>query len=1484
MNNSDLADSGKRANEVGTAPGPTNPSSLADLPTRDYRAAGDPEGTTDAIVPLVGFPPMAGACHLEAEIGRGGMGVVLRARDPFFGRKLAVKVLQARAEERPDLARRFLDEARLTGRLQHPGIPPVHEQGTLDDCRPYFTMKLIEGRTLDALLKKRGSPLDDLPRFVTIFGQVCQTVAYAHCQGVIHRDLKPANVMVGAFGEVQVMDWGLAKDRRTNTGTEGEPQALVNGEEGVTQAGQAVGTPSYMPPEQARGEVAGLDERADVFGLGAILCAMLTGRGPYQGSSVLEVLRQARQAALADAEKRLESCGADAELITLARICLSPERTARPRDAGVVAAAVARYQEGVQERLRKADVERAAAQARAQAERGKRRLTLALAGTVLAVAIIGGGVWVWLQQQYQVRLKQTVDQANQALGKALTLRGQAAAISLLDVVRWREAEALRKEALTAGEQAEQIVTGGEADSETRRSVGELLPQLRAEAESTTRDRAMLDQLHAIRFVANDAVTDDDFDRYLVLRGNEDRFIYSQVAGASEYIKAFREYGVDVEKLAVVEAAAAIGTSRIQGELTAALEDWLRLTDPGPRRDQLLQIARLVDPDLVRDRLRLALSRGDGADLQELAASPAAVRLPVSSVLLLAEGLFQKNRVAPAITLLRQAQRLHADDFWLNNKLGEYLMYTGGTTPPQMEEAMRFFTAALVIRPRSVTARVNLADALAYIGAHEEAEAAYRQALEDQPTLAYVRNKLAAALAANGRYADALEESRRAVELRSQSAFVHEGHGGVLFMIGRYEDAVAAYRKAISIRPEIGSYHSGLGQALTELGQTPEALKAHGEAARLKPSGQTYANLANTLVKCGRIPDALEAARTGLRLQPGSPAARSSLANALAAASRHAEAVDQYREAIALTPRDSGLWWRLGNVLRNQGKNEEAAATIREAIRRGPQQGPRLATMDNELGLILSDLGQPDQAIAAFRKAAELKPDDAIILENLGDTLRDQGCLQEAGDVFRESVRLKPDWSDPRRKLAEILERQGRIDDAAAVLAEASPSNFEALYRRVRLYQDHGRHREALELLEARLKVNPSDSVARHHQGISLEAEGRLGEAVAAFERSLTGPSSLKLDYARASLDFGGALLEQSRRLENEGQRDEARIMAARPGLPGLGIEQAGQKDNGPPGHRAGRAARADRAEIPSTPGRLPQGNAPGGSSGGLVYLAGVGAGEPRRLPENGRVVPRTGAPDRGVDGLCHDPRPQSAGHAGPPQRGPIAHGAGSIRRGPGTFQERRRHGGANSLSAADGPGSRPVADHRRGCSPARRGPSRSRGTVSEPGQSESRRPLLHRGGPAQTAQAWHEGNPPGGPGSGLCQLRPSHPDQPDRNGPQGSPRSRPGLAPQRSGGDDEDPGERWPCGGALRSCDTRPLATRKGPGRHSRPGAVAGTSRHRTTPVGFLLGRGGSHAATRSTQNPLTIPPDREKPSDEMRYRRYLVSSEAHLPFQRARR
>src|SRR5262249_36407052 len=142
----------------------------------------------------------AARLRLLGEIARGGMGAVLKGRDEDLGRELAVKVLLERYRDDPELVRRFGEEAQIGGQFQHPGIVPIYELGTFADRRPYFAMKLVKGQTLAALLAGRPSPSESLPRFLSIFEQVCQTVAYAHARGVIHRDLKPSNVMVGSFG------------------------------------------------------------------------------------------------------------------------------------------------------------------------------------------------------------------------------------------------------------------------------------------------------------------------------------------------------------------------------------------------------------------------------------------------------------------------------------------------------------------------------------------------------------------------------------------------------------------------------------------------------------------------------------------------------------------------------------------------------------------------------------------------------------------------------------------------------------------------------------------------------------------------------------------------------------------------------------------------------------------------------------------------------------------------------------------------------------------------------------------------------------------------------------------------------------------------------------------------------------------------------------------------------------------------------------
>lgn len=300
------------------------------------------------------------------EIGRGGVGVIHRGWDTQLNREVAVKVLRKELLSKPEAVRRFMNEAIITSRLQHPGIVPVHEFGITADQRPYFLMGLISGETLDVILKRRTSVNEDFPSSMTTFFQICQSIAYAHTQGIIHRDIKPANIMVGDFGVVKVMDWGLAKSLREPKGrnwpeVETGTSLAIDCQESPmapdietftkeTLLGTIFGTPCYLPPEQARGENCRVDERSDVFGLGGILCFILTGFPPYSSENCIEILRKAASADLADAMGRLEECNIPADLLKLAKRCLAPDIEDRPANAAEVVDALTVYLQADQRR------------------------------------------------------------------------------------------------------------------------------------------------------------------------------------------------------------------------------------------------------------------------------------------------------------------------------------------------------------------------------------------------------------------------------------------------------------------------------------------------------------------------------------------------------------------------------------------------------------------------------------------------------------------------------------------------------------------------------------------------------------------------------------------------------------------------------------------------------------------------------------------------------------------------------------------------------------------------------------------------------------------------------------------------------------------------------------------------------------------------------------------------------------------------------
>jgi eukaryotic-like serine/threonine-protein kinase len=285
------------------------------------------DAAIDHLREVMTFPDLAGTKYeIVSPIAGGGMGTVYRAVDRELDREVALKVLHGPLVS-ADAGDRMLREAKVLATLDHPGIVPVHDVGTTGDGRLFYTMKLVRGGALDAAAVGPRSVID----LLQLFQRICEPVAFAHARGIVHRDLKPSNIMVGAFGEVLVMDWGIAKlvGRDEREIKAAEPPSTAPQAPGHTGPGTVLGTPGYMSPEQARGDLSEVDERTDVYALGAVLQFLLTQSQPtrYHAVRVQAICRKAMAFEPQDRYREVNALAADvARLLEGTPLEAYPER------------------------------------------------------------------------------------------------------------------------------------------------------------------------------------------------------------------------------------------------------------------------------------------------------------------------------------------------------------------------------------------------------------------------------------------------------------------------------------------------------------------------------------------------------------------------------------------------------------------------------------------------------------------------------------------------------------------------------------------------------------------------------------------------------------------------------------------------------------------------------------------------------------------------------------------------------------------------------------------------------------------------------------------------------------------------------------------------------------------------------------------------------------------------------------------------------
>jgi len=725
----------------------------------------------------------AGRYRILGEIARGGVGVVLKGRDTSLGRELAMKVLRDDHAGNSELIQRFVEEAQICGQLQHPGIVPVYELGVDEDERPYFTMRLIDGTTLAQLLGDRSKPTEDRVRYLRVFEQVCGAVGYAHARGVIHRDLKPANILVGSFGEVQVADWGFAKvltrdsaADETSTAADRPDTALIDtvrsGPQGMeSQVGSVMGTPSYMPPEQALGQLDELDERADVFALGAILCEILTGSPPYVGETVAETALMARRADLTDAVARLQACQADAPLVELASQCLQSDQTRRPRDAAKLGSAVTDYLASLETRANDARVEAARATERAAAEGRSRRLTLAFGACVVAVVVVAAGLFVDLRGRRSARIAGIETQIHEALRLA-TERAGRGDFALAD------AAVDRARGLLASEPSD------------------IAPELKGRVAfiGHATSRALL----ASRLTA----------RLGEIRASED-LEPPEVDAA--YAKTFRTFDVDLASASPAEIASRVGRGTPLARAVAfALDDWVWRTPTahqGARHNDahLIEFANYLDDDPWRHELRQAGATLDAQRLLALASDLDASTLSPLSLHTLALTLRAARQTDRAIEVLEAGVREYPSDFYLNFHLAALLSRHG--REEQQGRVTQHLSVALALRPDSIETRHFLVRHHAAQGELSEARRFVDQIAERAPTAIRTHRVRARMLQFEGDERAALAVAEELATIYPHSAPVHFLRTACLIRNGETERAREALGTAI--------LHTRVGRSLPD---------------------------------------------------------------------------------------------------------------------------------------------------------------------------------------------------------------------------------------------------------------------------------------------------------------------------------------------------------------------------------------------------------------------------------------------------------------------------------------------------------------------------------------------------------------------------------------------------------------------------------------------------------------------------------------------
>jgi serine/threonine-protein kinase len=758
--------------------------------------------------------PQIDGYKVESVLGRGGMGVVFKARQLKPNRSVALKMLQSGANAHPLELLRFRREVEAVALLRHPNIVQVYEVGE-HSGRQYFSMELVEG---GSLALKLNQALPTPRQAAELVATLAVTVQFAHQSGIIHRDLKPANILLTgqpgadgkphAWGAPKIADFGLA--RFVHAGPE------------LTLPGTRLGTPSYMAPEQALGKASDIGPAVDIYALGAILYESLTGHPPFEAPTAVETERRVIFEEPVPPSRLKAGVPRDVETICLK--CLHKNPTRRYASAQDLADDLHRFLDGKPVRARPVGV------AERTLKWARRRPAAALLVVVLlglVVAATGLGVWLNQQKTEQQEAKfQRQKQARKDIGDALERL-----VPLRKNEQWRVAESALTEAATHL---------ADADS----------PDLAKQLSRAQADIQLAIDLERVR-------------ESKPVRGGWDLDNERRATAYQELFNRWKLRISDVDSL-----VSTIQASDIREQIVAALDDWAYvafLLEDAPLVERLLLIARRSDHDPVwRNRFRNREAWVSREKLRELTSDAFNIEPlpPGHQLALLGMLLNKKGSWSRATELLREACRRQPGNFWINRAMGDALRANG-----RWDEAIGYYRAALAVRPDNPGILESIGEMFLRLYQTEEAIAALRSAVKNAPPDHSSRGWLVNTLAEAGYWKEAEEECQQAQKVDPTNKFPPFRLAKACLAHHRYDEAITMFRKTLEIVPDDFSIHLNLGIIFTITNKHSEAAQAYRETLALQPTNYPLRRtLASELTRAGKPDEAIAELKLALVLQ------------------------------------------------------------------------------------------------------------------------------------------------------------------------------------------------------------------------------------------------------------------------------------------------------------------------------------------------------------------------------------------------------------------------------------------------------------------------------------------------------------------------------------------------------------------------------------------------------------------------------------------